>query len=156
MSMQPLVDEFIGYLNFERGLAKNTQLAYRADLTRFTDWVRSHGIAQLNDVRSEDITDYLFAQRKAGLSASSLSQHLAAIKIFFRYLSQEKYLANNVTDNLDSPKLWRLLPNAFCSRSGHPIGRAQSTQASRYARSSTARIALRNRSTRFRSSQCAG
>ncbi len=107
------MDEFIGYLNFERGLAKNTQLAYRADLGRFIRWLQSRGIAQLNSVRSDDLTEYLMAQRKAGLSASSLSQHLAAIKVFFRYLSQEKYLSANVADNIDSPKLWKLLPRTL-------------------------------------------
>ncbi len=111
--MQALVDDFIGYVNFERGLAKNTQLAYRTDLNRFTTWLQGRGTSRLNDVRTDDITEYLMAQRKAGLSPSSLSQHLAAIKVFFRFLTQEKLLPANVADNLDSPKLWKLLPHTL-------------------------------------------
>lgn len=111
--MQALLEEFIGYLNFERGLAPNTQAAYRSDLLRFLNWLKERGLARFNDVRSETLTEYLLAQRKAGLSPSSLSQHLAAIKVFFRYLMQEKYLPANVADNLDSPKLWKLLPQTL-------------------------------------------
>jgi integrase/recombinase XerD len=52
-------------------------------------------------------------QRKRGLSARSVSRHLAAIRMFCRFLQREKMMATDVTQTIDSPKLWRLVPNTL-------------------------------------------
>ncbi len=111
--MEQLVDAFLDHLAVERGLADNTRLAYRADLAQFTDFLRHRGIQQLNAAHRQDITEYLLLRRKGGLSARSLSRHLAAIRMFCRFLFREKLLAADITQTIDSPKLWRMLPHTL-------------------------------------------
>jgi integrase/recombinase XerD len=111
--VEQLVDAFLDHLAVERGLAENTRLAYRADLTQFTDFLRHQGIRQLNDVQRQHITEYLLRRRKNGLSARSLSRHLAAIRMLCRFLFREKLLAADITQTVDSPKLWRTLPHTL-------------------------------------------
>jgi integrase/recombinase XerD len=41
---------------------------------------------------------------------------LVAIKVLFRYLQQENLLAGNVTETMDSPKLWKVLPDTLTFR----------------------------------------
>lgn len=111
--MEQLIDAFLDHLTVERGLASNTRIAYRADLAQFTDFLQRRGIEHLNAAQRQHITEYLLHRRKGGLSARSLSRHLAAIRMFCRFLSREKLLAMDVTQTIDSPKLWRTLPHTL-------------------------------------------
>ncbi|MGA2602964.1 MAG: site-specific tyrosine recombinase XerD [Verrucomicrobiia bacterium] len=109
--MEQLIDAFLDHLTVERGLAANTRMAYRADLAQFTEFLHHRGVDHLNGAQRPLITEYLLHRRKAGLSARSLSRHLAAIRMFCRFLSREKLLAVDPTQTIDSPKLWRTLPH---------------------------------------------
>jgi integrase/recombinase XerD len=111
--VEQLIDAFLDHLTVERGLASNTRIAYRADLAQFTDFLQRRGIEHLNAAQRQHITEYLLHRRKGGLSARSLSRHLAAIRMFCRFLSREKLLAMDVTQTIDSPKLWRTLPHTL-------------------------------------------
>ena len=42
--MKEFIDEFMNYLSVERGLAKNTLLAYRRDLEKYIDYLSQKGI----------------------------------------------------------------------------------------------------------------
>lgn len=109
--MEQLIDNFLDHLTIERGLAANTRAAYRTDLAQFTTFLHQRGIRQLNNADRQHITDYLLHRRKTGLSPRSLARHLAAIRMFCRFLAREKLLATDVTQTIDSPKLWRTLPH---------------------------------------------
>jgi integrase/recombinase XerD len=111
--VEQLVDAFLDHLTVERGLAANTRSAYRADLAQFTDFLQRRGVQHLNAAQRHHITDYLLYRRKGGLSPRSLSRHLAAIRMFCRFLTREKLLATDVTQTIDSPKLWRTLPHTL-------------------------------------------
>jgi integrase/recombinase XerD len=108
--VEQLIDAFLDHLAVERGLASNTRSAYRSDLAQFSGFLRGRGIEHLNGTQRQHITEYLLHQRKGGLSARSLSRHLAAIRMFCRFLYREKLLAVDVTQTIDSPKLGRTLP----------------------------------------------
>ena len=111
--MRHLVDAFLEYLAIERGLAANTRFAYAADLARFTAFLQQRGVAQINSLQRQHVTDYLMDQRKRGLTARSVARHLAAIRMFCRFLYREKLLANDATQLVDTPKLWRTLPHTL-------------------------------------------
>jgi integrase/recombinase XerD len=111
-----LVDAFLDYVTVERGLAANTRLAYRTDLGQFAGYLQRKKISQINSLTRQDITDYLLDQRKRGLSARSVARQLAALRMFHRFLVREKMLANDTTQLIDSPKLWRTLPHTLDER----------------------------------------
>jgi len=104
------VDAYLDHLAIERGASANTRAAYAADLVRFTRYLVERGVPQMNVATREHVTDYLMAQRKRGLSARSVARHLAAIRMFYRFLYREKLVPNDVTQLVDTPKLWRRLP----------------------------------------------
>jgi integrase/recombinase XerD len=111
--VEQLIDAFLDHLAVERGLASNTRSAYRNDLAQFSAFLRDRGIEHLNEAQRHHITEYLLHQRKGGLSACSLARHLAAIRMFCRFLYREKLLAVDVTQTIDSPKLGRTLPHTL-------------------------------------------
>lgn len=111
--MNHLVDAFLDYITVERGLAANTRLAYQADLKQFTDYLQRRRIDSLQSVSRQQITDYLLDQRKRGLSARSVARQLAAVRMLYRFLVREKLLAHDATQLIDTPKLWRSLPDTL-------------------------------------------
>jgi len=108
--MRFLLDQFMDHLVLERGLSENTRLAYGHDLSEFLNFLTRRGCAGIQDVKRKDILDFLMKGKEKGLVASSLARRLVAIKVFFRYLSQEGLLGSNVADAMDSPRLWKILP----------------------------------------------
>ncbi|MFT5129194.1 MAG: integrase/recombinase XerD, partial [Rhodothermales bacterium] len=102
--------QFIAMTGIEQGLAKTTQSAYRIDLRQLAEFCRQLSIYDWADVSRDDILDFLDSLKGQGLESSSIARKLVAIKVFFRWMYTEKRLARNVTEVMDSPRLWRLLP----------------------------------------------
>lgn len=111
--MQPLVDQFLDYLSLERGLSENTRLAYGADLHAFLDYLQQKRVSSVNDVRRPQVLDFLMDQKDRGLQANSIARRMVAVKVFFRYLQQEGLLRQNVTESMETPRLWKILPDTL-------------------------------------------
>ena len=114
--MQALLDQFLDYIALERGLSENTRTAYEGDLKTFLAFLQARGISSINSVKRQGILEYLTEQQDRGLGTSSISRRLVSIKVFFRYLQQEGLLRSNVTDTMDSPKLWKVLPSVLTTK----------------------------------------
>jgi integrase/recombinase XerD len=111
--MQALLDQFLDYVALEKGLSPNTREAYAGDLQTFLAYLSSCGIRSINAVRRDHITGFLMSQKDRGLSTNSLCRRLVAIKVFFRFLQQEGLLAGNITEAMESPKVWKMLPGTL-------------------------------------------
>ena len=61
----------------------------------------------------EDVLDHLLELKESGLTARSIARHLAAIRLFHKYLSAEGLLDNDPTENFDTPRIWRRLPEVL-------------------------------------------
>lgn len=114
--MYALVNQFLDYLTLERGLSKNTRLSYAFDLKQFFQFLDKNSITSLNDLTRKDIVQFLMAEKKRGMSGATIARELVAIKVFFRYLLQENMLNADVTDTMESPKLWQSLPSSLTVR----------------------------------------
>lgn len=103
----------MSYLSVERGLSKNTISAYRTDLAHFINYLESKNIKDIDGVRRQEITNYLLHEKDKGLSSNSISRALVAIKMFYRFLVQERFIKDDVAGVLESPKLIRPLPDVL-------------------------------------------
>ncbi len=111
--MKELIDSFLDYLSVERALAKNTILAYRADLNLYLDFIQKRGISALSQVTKNDIVEFMLTQKAQGVSPVSISRRLAAIRMFHRFLARERILKSDPTALIDSPKLWKKVPDTL-------------------------------------------
>ncbi len=114
--MNALLQNFLDYISLERGLSINTRKAYADDLKQFLNDLTRKGVTSLNQVSRKQILDHLMAMKARGMSTNSISRHLVSIKVFFRYLQQEGLLDQNVTDTMDSPRLWKILPDTLSEK----------------------------------------
>jgi len=111
--VKELIDSFLDYLLVERGLAKNTIIAYREDLNIYLDFIFSRKIDALSKISKNDITEFMFFEKNKGISPVSISRRLAAIRMFHRFLSRERILKTDPTTLIDSPKLWKKVPDTL-------------------------------------------
>lgn len=111
--MKTFVDEFLNYLSIERGLSKNTISAYGSDLYHFTEHLEALGISDPDSVKRQDIMDYLLKRKGEKISSNSISRALVAIKMFYKFLVQERLAREDVAGVLESPSLVRPLPNVM-------------------------------------------
>ncbi|MBN2448840.1 MAG: site-specific tyrosine recombinase XerD [Lentisphaeria bacterium] len=122
--MQRLLDEFRSFLALERALSVHTVQAYSADLADFAAYLARTGRGDPTTLSRDDILDYLDACLDAGLEPSSIARRLVSIKVFFRYLVQERVLAADITDVMDGPRLGRILPDFLSEREVDALLRA--------------------------------
>ena len=103
---------YLDYLMVEKGLAPNSLAAYRRDLRHFGHFLAGEGL-ELSETGRVHLVRYLHALRSAGISSRSVARALAAIRGLFRFLTSEKHLEQDPTENLENPKLWSTLPGTL-------------------------------------------
>src|SRR5438874_8431627 len=91
---EQLLLDFLAYLEFERGLSRNTLEAYRSDLLQFGRFLDEHG-AQALTVSGSGISDFLteLARGSAGngtearppASPATLHRKAACLRSFYRH-----------------------------------------------------------------------
>ncbi len=104
---------FRNYLTAERGLAKNTVLAYGRDLDRFARWVADSGLADYLRPNLRELVQYLGRLRDEQLAPPSVARHLVALKMFYRFLRLEERAADSTVELLSSPALWDRIPQVL-------------------------------------------
>jgi integrase/recombinase XerD len=108
--MREFIDEFMNYLSVERGLAKNTLLAYRRDLDKYIDHLSQKGIKTTAQVKREHVSNFMFDLKKHDMSPTTVCRNLAAVKMFHRFLVRENLAKEDPTTLVDTPKLWMRIP----------------------------------------------
>jgi len=111
--MEEFIKEFMDYLSVERGLSKNTLESYSRDLNKYAGYLKKKGISNLEKVKRPDIQDFMMGLKDHKLNASSIARNLVAIKVFHRYLTRERLLKEDVTSVIETPKLWKTLPDVL-------------------------------------------
>ena len=111
--MKELIDPFLDYLSVERGLSHNTIISYRKDLLLYTDSLDHAHINAVSGITKNEITDFMFSQKDAGLSARSIARRLSAIRMFHRFLVRERIAQNDPSVLVDTPKLWKRVPETL-------------------------------------------
>jgi integrase/recombinase XerD len=103
------VEAFLEMLAAERGAARNTLLAYQADLDDFASFAAARG--QLPAACDAALLQaYMANLQRAGLSARTASRRLSALRQFHRFLLREGVRDDDPTTLLDAPRLPRTLP----------------------------------------------
>ncbi|MFA5800974.1 MAG: site-specific tyrosine recombinase XerD [Thermoleophilia bacterium] len=108
-----LIDEFLGYLQFERGLADNTISSYRRDLSQYCNYVKQQG----STVEEADIAMVRAFLESLGVDAtpagSTMARKTSVLRTFYRFLCREGLAPCNPTISLQSPKKAQKLPTVL-------------------------------------------
>jgi integrase/recombinase XerD len=110
-----LVLDFLAYLEFERGLSRNTLEAYRSDLLQYGAYL--HGRSALA-VTHSDLAAFVSSLAagdgsKPPVAAATLQRKVACLRSFYRHLRRQGTLEADPTANLRAPKQSRRLPHVL-------------------------------------------
>jgi integrase/recombinase XerD len=111
-----LVIDFLAYLEFERGLSRNTLEAYRSDLLQYGRFLEEHG-ADAVTATADDVSDFL-AHLAAGngrppASPATIHRKAACLRSFYRHLRREEIRDSDPTSTLTGPRRGRKLPKVL-------------------------------------------
>ena len=110
------IEDYLTYLEVERGLAPATIRAYRADLV---DFAATRDVTGTWSASPDAAIGYLAARTRRGrphdpgLAPSSLRRRAAALKGFYRFAYGEGLITRDVAAHLDLPRPSRLLPETL-------------------------------------------
>jgi len=111
-----LVLDFLAYLEFERGLSRNTLEAYRSDLLQFGRFLESGGLSGLNASAGEIsafLTGLANGNGRPGASPATIHRKTACLRSFYRHLRREGLRDSDPTASLTSPRQGRRLPQVL-------------------------------------------
>ena len=120
---EALVLDFLAYLEFERGLARNTLDAYRSDLLQFGVFLAARG-RSATEVERADVADFLadLATGRPGVdggegrppaSPATINRKTACLRSFYRHLRREELVDADPTATLEPPARSRKLPQVL-------------------------------------------
>lgn len=113
----PSLTRYLTHLKVECGLSPNTIDAYRTDLRALWDDLNKRGVREPEHTTGEDLIEHLRALRtERNLAASSIARHLAAIRMYFRWLHSNNIITDDPTAILERPTQWQRLPGVMSER----------------------------------------
>jgi integrase/recombinase XerD len=114
---EQLVLDFLAYLEFERGLSRNTLEAYRSDLLQYGRFLAEREASAV-DAGAADVTEFLtslatgHAERRPA-SPATIHRKSACLRSFYRHLRREGLRDSDPTATLSAPRKNRKLPHVL-------------------------------------------
>ncbi len=106
--------DFLAWGHVETGLSPATLEAYARDLRQMADDLNAHGVKHPNKVSMQHLADHLQRlHRERGLDTSTVTRHLATIRVFFRWLHAERRITRDPARLLERPHRWKKLPGTL-------------------------------------------
>lgn len=109
------IELFLGYLIENKELSANTLESYKRDIRQFEAYLKEHSLT-LEKVTKTIIITYLIALQKTGKATSTISRNLASIRCFYQFMLNSRYMDNDPSANLESPKVEKKLPSVLTKK----------------------------------------
>ncbi|MGI8731277.1 MAG: site-specific tyrosine recombinase [Solirubrobacteraceae bacterium] len=112
-----LVLDFLAYLEFERGLSRNTLEAYRCDLLQLGHFLARHELDPTG-VSHTELARFLSELAAGGpdrpaVAPATIQRKAACLRSFYRHLRREEIIAHDPTADLSAPRKNLRLPQVL-------------------------------------------
>ena len=108
--MQNDITAFISYLHNVKKTSDNTRLSYKRDLCKFANFMAKRGISAFEQIKTEDLKDYIEDLNEQKFAAATVSRNIASIKAIYQYLCRERVEMENISEELKAPKIEKRIP----------------------------------------------
>lgn len=112
-SIDETILEYINSLVAELHLSENTKYTYKISLNKYKEYLDKKKIYDINDIKREDIMKFLESLKKENLKPQTSAHYLTVIKNYHKFLIQNEYIKDDVSKNIERPKLTKKLPNVL-------------------------------------------
>ncbi|MDI6890786.1 MAG: tyrosine recombinase XerC [Thermodesulfovibrionales bacterium] len=104
--MKDHIDKFLRYLEIEKAASSHTLRAYRKDLEKFFEYIKT----KPESIDMIDVRGFIAGQIRQGLNKTTVSRRLGSLRSFFKFLHREGYIKTNPAKLVSNLKVPRLLP----------------------------------------------
>lgn len=108
-----MIQEFINYLEKNKGYSPQTCGEYRKDLERFVKWLKSHNVAKWSNVEKATVDLYVSDMADEGLKPATIKRRISTIRSFYQYAWVMGYQKENPLKYVSTPKLGEALPKTI-------------------------------------------
>jgi integrase/recombinase XerD len=113
--MRENIESFLKYLVVEKGFSKNTEEAYRNDLYQLETFIAQEAskrgeIPDWNKFERQEMLSYMLNLKEKKYASTTLARKIAAAKSFFKFMTEERKIEHNPTENIASLRVGRALP----------------------------------------------
>lgn len=109
MYSSQVIEEYLSFIQVEKGLAENSVSAYQTDLQHFKAFLKRNELSFLQ-VQRKEIALYLEELERKAYASRTRARKTATLRSFYEYMFEEKYIEENPCAYLNSPKLPKNLP----------------------------------------------
>jgi integrase/recombinase XerD len=109
--------EFLGYLELERGLSRNTLEAYRSDLEQYAEYLSSRSLDPLT-ITPVELAGFVSSlaeggEGRRGVAPATLQRKIACLRSFYRHLRREQLMEHDPASELRAPRSRAKLPEVL-------------------------------------------
>ena len=106
--------DFLAWARVETGLSPATLEAYARDLRQMAEDLTNHRVKHPGKVTMQHLAEHLQRlRRERGMEPSTVTRHLATIRVFYRWLHAERRIERDPARLLERPHRWRKLPGTL-------------------------------------------
>ncbi|MFD2045923.1 site-specific tyrosine recombinase XerD [Ornithinibacillus salinisoli] len=105
------LEDFLHYLQVERGSSVNTINSYKRDLKKYVQFLQKEGNKQNWDmVTRGDIISFLHKLKDDGRSSATIARTISSIRLYHQFLIREGVAKQDASLHIETPKIERKLP----------------------------------------------
>ncbi len=111
MEIITAIQNFEGYLKFEKRYSQHSIIAYTGDLADFEQYTRQlFGVNTVTAITAIYIRNWLAHLKNQGMEAKTINRKISSLKSFFKYLLKMGWVATSPVATIKSLKTPRRLP----------------------------------------------
>ncbi|HZW68660.1 MAG TPA: site-specific tyrosine recombinase XerD [Pseudogracilibacillus sp.] len=108
-----VLEEYIQYLQIERGLSDNTLTAYKRDLTQYQEFIKEINLRDWEAVERHHIIQFLALLKGENKSPATISRMISSIRSFHQFMLNDQVVRTDVSLHIEMPKQGRSLPDVL-------------------------------------------
>ena len=113
IARQFFLERFDEFLSLEKGSSARTNEAYGRDLARLATWAVVKRVQSPGDLTPAHLREYVYHLKDLGLAPSSIRRGISAVRTWYRFLLAEGVVTKDPSEQLETPKKWRVLPEVL-------------------------------------------
>ena len=112
--MEKQIELFLDFIKNEKKLSDNTFQSYKRDIVHYQGYINSNNI-DYTKANEQDIKNYLTYLSDLDKKPTTISRHLASIRLFYQYLLKNVKVEEDPTANVQAPKIDKKAPSILTS-----------------------------------------
>ncbi|MEA3395858.1 MAG: site-specific tyrosine recombinase/integron integrase [Chloroflexota bacterium] len=111
--METHLQQFLHYIEFERGYTANTLYAYKNDLGQFQKFILTQELSAWESLTPEILEQFAAMLQNRNYQPATVARKIASTRSFLHFLFTEDVISQELSTWLHQPKVGRRLPKAL-------------------------------------------